>query len=183
MSSDSVAVTSSTTLERLTGRVKWFNNKAGYGFISVTDGPRSGTDVFVHHTSIGVSSQQYKYLVQGEYVEFDLVSVEGGSHDFQSNNVVGIKGGKLMCETRNELKNSRNAYKSSKESSNNVPVKEVERTSSPKKRRPSRQQSQVSKQTETTDNGVWTLVKGGQTKPKGRGRPPRTAPAQSTESS
>lgn len=184
MSSESVAVTSSANLERLIGRVKWFNNKAGYGFISVTDGPRSGTDVFVHHTSIGVSSQQYKYLVQGEYVEFDLTSVEEGTHEFQSANVVGIKGGKLMCETRNELKNSRNSYKSSKsDSSNNEQVKEFETTTVPKQKRPPRQQSTVSKQPETTDKGVWTLVKGGQTKPKGRGRPPRSAPVQSTESS
>ena len=58
--------------DRLTGRVKWFNNKAGYGFITVTDGSRSGSDIFVHHSVIGVASQQYKYLVQGEYVEFDL---------------------------------------------------------------------------------------------------------------
>ena len=34
----------------ITGRVKWFNNKAGYGFITITDGDRVGTDVFVHHT-------------------------------------------------------------------------------------------------------------------------------------
>jgi cold shock CspA family protein len=36
--------------ERFTGRVKWFNNKAGYGFITATDGPNSGTDIFVHHS-------------------------------------------------------------------------------------------------------------------------------------
>jgi cold shock CspA family protein len=39
-----------------TGRVKWFNSKAGYGFITVTDGPKSGTDVFVHHSAIKVES-------------------------------------------------------------------------------------------------------------------------------
>ena len=55
--------------ERLLGRVKWFNNKAGYGFITITDGTLSGTDVFVHHSSIKLQSeQQYRYLVQGEYV-------------------------------------------------------------------------------------------------------------------
>ena len=98
--------------DRLTGRVKWFNNKAGYGFITVTDGSRSGSDIFVHHSVIGVASQQYKYLVQGEYVDFELSATQGGAHEFQAINVVGIKGGKLMCETRHEFKMTRSAYKS-----------------------------------------------------------------------
>ena len=60
----------------ITGRVKWFNNKAGYGFITITDGDRVGTDVFVHHTRVVVESEQYKYLVQGEYVQFELSDLE-----------------------------------------------------------------------------------------------------------
>jgi CspA family cold shock protein len=102
-------VTQST--DRFTGRVKWFNNKAGYGFITVTDGPKSGSDIFVHHSSINVSTQQYKYLVQGEYIEFTLSNVSSGSHEFQAVDVSGIKGGKLMCETRNELRTVRTNYK------------------------------------------------------------------------
>ena len=94
------------------GRVKWFNNKTGYGFITVTDGKRSGNDIFVHHSVIGVASQQYKYLVQGEYVDFELSATQSGTHEFQAINVVGIKGGKLMCETRHEFKMTRSAYKS-----------------------------------------------------------------------
>ena len=91
--------------ERFTGRVKWFNNKAGYGFVTVTDGSNAGKDVFVHHTSIKVDSEQYKYLVQGEYIEFTLSAANGeGGHEFQAGDVSGIKGGKLMCETRNEYK-------------------------------------------------------------------------------
>jgi CspA family cold shock protein len=100
--------TDKATSERFTGRVKWFNNKAGYGFITITDGSRSGTDIFVHHSVIGVGSQQFRYLVQGEYVEFDLVpTVQGSTHEIQASNVCGIKGGKLMCETRNEYKASK----------------------------------------------------------------------------
>ena len=102
-------VTQST--DRFTGRVKWFNNKAGYGFITVTDGPKSGTDIFVHHSSINVSTQQYKYLVQGEYIEFTLSNVSSGNHEFQAVDVSGIKGGQLMCETRNELRAVRSNYK------------------------------------------------------------------------
>ena len=108
MSSDT-AVTHSA--ERMLGRVKWFNNGAGYGFITVTDGPQSGSDIFVHHSAIGAENQ-YRYLVQGEYVEFELQTMEGGAHKFQAVHVSGLKGGKLMCETRNENKKTRAAYKS-----------------------------------------------------------------------
>jgi CspA family cold shock protein len=99
--------TSFIETHRILGRIKWFNNKAGYGFISITDGPRSGNDIFVHHTAISVVNQQYRYLVQGEYVEFSLVSSSGGAHEFTAANVSGIKGGKLMCETRMEFKNTK----------------------------------------------------------------------------
>jgi len=107
MSTSTDKATSSAT-ERFTGRVKWFNNKAGYGFITITDGSRSGTDIFVHHSVIGVGSQQFRYLVQGEYVEFDLVpTIQGSTHEIQASTVCGIKGGKLMCETRNEYKSTK----------------------------------------------------------------------------
>ena len=96
------------TSERFLGRVKWFNNKAGYGFITITDGSRSGSDIFVHHSVITVGSQQFRYLVQGEYVEFDLVpTIQGSAHEIQASNICGIKGGKLMCETRNEYKETK----------------------------------------------------------------------------
>jgi len=112
MSSNNVVVTPSSEL--FIGRVKWFNNKAGYGFITVTDGSRSGSDIFVHHSAINVENQQYKYLVQGEYVEFGLIKTTSGDHEWQASSVNGIKGGKLMCETRHELKISRTSYKSEK---------------------------------------------------------------------
>ena len=64
------------------GRVKWFNNKAGYGFITVTSGEHTGVDVFVHHSVIHVGSEQYRYLVQGEYVIFNMCPVNGSSQSF-----------------------------------------------------------------------------------------------------
>jgi CspA family cold shock protein len=101
-----------------TGRVKWFNNKAGYGFVSITDGDKAGTDVFVHHSNVVVSSEQYKYLVQGEYVSFSMVRVEGDKHEFQAHNVTGVNGGTLMCETRYQQRVERSTYRKSKTQEN-----------------------------------------------------------------
>ena len=109
--SSNIDVTHADASEHLLGRVKWFNNKAGYGFITVTDGKRSGTDIFVHHSAVNVENNQYKYLVQGEYVEFGLIKTQSEKHEWQAASVSGIKGGKLMCETRHEVKVARNEYK------------------------------------------------------------------------
>jgi CspA family cold shock protein len=91
---------SDTQTDRLIGKVKWFNNKAGYGFITVSDGDLAEKDIFVHYSNINVLNSQYKYLVQGEYVEFLLAKTDGGAHEFQATEVTGIKGGSIMCETR-----------------------------------------------------------------------------------
>ena len=53
-----------------TGTVKWFNDKKGFGFISV----EGGEDVFVHHTSI--ESEGFRTLEEGEKVEFEIVQGE-----------------------------------------------------------------------------------------------------------
>lgn len=49
------------------GRVKWFNESKGYGFIERDDGP----DVFVHFSSI--QGEGHKTLKEGEAVEFEIV--------------------------------------------------------------------------------------------------------------
>ena len=92
---------SETLSLRVVGQVKWFNNKAGYGFITVSDGEHANKDIFTHFSTIHVSNdQQYKYLVQGEYVEFDIIKSNNEAHEYQATNISGIKGGLLMCETR-----------------------------------------------------------------------------------
>ena len=48
------------------GRVKWFNEKKGFGFIERNDGP----DVFVHHT--GINTTGFKTLNEGDNVTFDV---------------------------------------------------------------------------------------------------------------
>jgi cold shock CspA family protein len=93
---------------RQTGRVKWFNNRAGYGFVTLTRGKACGRDIFAHHSGIKVGSEQYKYLVQGEYVEFDSCKSNNDKHPLQACNICGVDNGKLMCETRNENRQNRN---------------------------------------------------------------------------
>lgn len=51
----------------LVGKVKWFNNEKGYGFIV----KENYDDIFVHYSAI--IDQGYKTLKEGELVEFDLV--------------------------------------------------------------------------------------------------------------
>ncbi len=50
------------------GRVKWFNDKKGYGFIEPDGG---GEDIFVHHTSI--MSDGFRTLSEGQVVQFEVV--------------------------------------------------------------------------------------------------------------
>ena len=63
------------------GKVKWFDNKKGYGFIT----PENGKDVFVHHTAI--QGDGYKTLEEGQEVEFDVVQGPKGE---QAANVTKI---------------------------------------------------------------------------------------------
>ena len=64
------------------GKVKWFNDQKGYGFIAV-DG---GKDVFVHHSA--VLGEGFKTLREGESVEFDITDGPKGQ---QAANVKKLK--------------------------------------------------------------------------------------------
>ncbi len=55
------------------GKVKWFNNQKGYGFLAKDDG--SG-DVFIHFSAI--KTEGYKSLNEGDAVEFDVVDSDKG---------------------------------------------------------------------------------------------------------
>ena len=180
--SDVTSSPETNSASHLIGRVKWFNNKAGYGFVTITDGEKSGTDIFVHHSSIKVSNQQYKYLVQGEYIEFKLINVENSTHECQAADVGGIRGGKLMCETRHEFKVSRNNYRTTSCSND-----ENEYSEPVKLPRQQRVRNEVVASTETTqsqdlDGKQWSMVskKSTERQPmtttsgRGRGRPPRS---------
>lgn len=92
---------SSSDVKRLTGLVKWFNNKSGFGFITVlSEGEHASKDIFAHYSSIRVTNSQYKYLVQGEYVDFVLVKSENENHEYHATDITGVMGGAIMCETR-----------------------------------------------------------------------------------
>jgi len=54
------------------GKVKWFDNKKGFGFIAQD----TGQDVFVHHTSILGSG--FKTLNEGELVNFEIITSDKG---------------------------------------------------------------------------------------------------------
>lgn len=56
----------------MSGRVKWFNNEKGYGFIDY----QNGEDIFVHYTAI--KQDGYKTLTEGQMVVFDLIETPKG---------------------------------------------------------------------------------------------------------
>ncbi|MEG2351410.1 MAG: cold-shock protein [Bacilli bacterium] len=54
------------------GKIKWFNNEKGYGFIE----GENGEDIFVHYTAI--NQDGYKTLIEGQVVEYKLVTTAKG---------------------------------------------------------------------------------------------------------
>ena len=54
------------------GKVKWFDNKKGFGFIEGED----GKDVFVHHSVI--DAKGFRTLAEGEVVNYELIQSEKG---------------------------------------------------------------------------------------------------------
>ena len=64
-----------------TGKVKWFNESKGYGFVQMDD----GTDVFVHYS--GIAGEGFKTLQEGQEVEFE---VEQGEKGPRAVNVIGL---------------------------------------------------------------------------------------------
>jgi CspA family cold shock protein len=63
------------------GKIKWFSNQKGYGFITTDE----GKDVFVHFSAI--QTEGYKTLTEGDLVEFEITS---GTKGDQASNVTKI---------------------------------------------------------------------------------------------
>jgi cold shock CspA family protein len=86
------------------GQCKWFNDRYGYGFITIQTGEEKGKDIFVHHTGVKPLNSNYKTLKKGEYVNFNIVNGENG---LQAVDVTGIGGGSLMCDVMPSIKYTR----------------------------------------------------------------------------
>ena len=69
-------------VDKLSGTVKWFNNRKGFGFITPKDGAK---DVFVHHTGIVKAEGEFASLNEGDEVEFES---QQGQKGLEARNVV-----------------------------------------------------------------------------------------------
>lgn len=59
-----------------TGKVKWFSDSKGYGFIQADDQVNAGKDIFVHYSEIAVDG--FRTLTAGQRVEFELLETPKG---------------------------------------------------------------------------------------------------------
>lgn len=83
---------SSVSSDRRTGRVKWFDSRKGYGFLTDT---QTASDVFIHHSGIQVPQGVFRNLMMGEYVEYDTTDNNGKTYAV---NITGVHGGPLLCQ-------------------------------------------------------------------------------------
>ena len=86
------------------GRIKWFNNKKGFGFLSNCE---TNEDVFVHHTGISLGEEAlnsdvniFKTVIEGEYVSYQK-KIDNEDRSV-AKNVTGVHGGPLLCENVNK---------------------------------------------------------------------------------
>ncbi|KAJ3161660.1 hypothetical protein HDU86_006430 [Geranomyces michiganensis] len=83
-----------TTADRHSGRVKFFSSAKGYGFIV----PAAGTlDVFVHYTAISTAPGRFRSLADGEHVEFTMVQ---GHKGIQAADVTGPGGAPVIGDLK-----------------------------------------------------------------------------------
>ena len=62
------------------GRVKWFDDKRGYGFITTEE----GLDVYVHYTAILTDGDGYRTLKHNWRVDFEIVTTDDGREEARS---------------------------------------------------------------------------------------------------
>tara|TARA_B100001094_G_C18126031_1_gene769517 strand:- start:1240 stop:1554 length:315 start_codon:yes stop_codon:yes gene_type:complete len=93
------------------GRIKWFDSKKGFGFVTNCE---TNEDIFVHHSKIVTTMDCWKALYPGEYVSYDLDKSD--ETKTQASNVTGVMGGPLLCETRSQISQQRKEYNDTKPS-------------------------------------------------------------------
>ena len=120
------------------GRVKWFNSKLGYGFITTTMS-EGEVDIFIHQSNIRPQQSRYRTLREGEYVSLN-VSESGETR--QAIDVTGVNGGPLNCDHENNLRNNRRERRSTNDRENSS--EEYTEVKSRNKRRSPREQRRAS---------------------------------------
>ena len=90
--------------KRICGKVKWFNSKLGYGFITHKNDINKDVDVFVHWSNLLLSDKDFHTLYKGEYVEFELEKCTCNSSGLgiQACRVSGPNNSKLLTTSNNE---------------------------------------------------------------------------------
>ena len=101
--SNSHESSSNNNTETYQGVCKWFSNKKGYGFITITSDNSKGDDVFVHQTKIQPKKSTFRTLHKGEHIEFNLESNDKG---VQALNVTGINDSELLCDNTQRPSNN-----------------------------------------------------------------------------
>jgi CspA family cold shock protein len=102
----------------LLGRVKWFNDRRGYGYITcIQPGEYTDQDIFVHHTNIRPQEKSYRTLHINEYVQFRLGDADLSyddehnllptEYDHQATSVTGVMNGPLLCDGPSRPNNRR----------------------------------------------------------------------------
>ena len=93
-------MTEQVNSEKNIGRIKWFNNKKGFGFLSNCE---TNEDVFIHHSGISLGEEAlssdvniFKTVIEGEYVSYEKQIDE--ENRTVAKNVTGVLGGPLLCE-------------------------------------------------------------------------------------
>jgi len=164
----SVSGTQVETDIRILGQVKWFNTKSGFGFITVCKKEPflSEMDIFVHYSSLNVINNQYRYLVQGEYVEFNVVKPDNDKYEFHAVNVSGIQDGTIMCEIRRQNMESKQHYSQdiSERKTYNKQSHYVNNDSNVVSNRASKQV--ISKESHNDDGDDFQTVRRGKNRPK-----------------
>lgn len=104
MSETNNAGDNAAVIGSLLGRVKWFNSKLGYGFITVNESD-GDSDIFIHQSNVRPNVSKYRTLREGEYVSLNI-SQSGDTR--QAIDVTGVNGGPLNCDLeRNQRRGNR----------------------------------------------------------------------------